>query len=69
MLQKLDSLMKINEVSTLLTPYPKINSKCFKDLNIKFYVKKLLELNMGKAFSDRNSINFFLDQSPKAKQI
>ena len=51
------------------TPYIKIYPKWFKDLNIKHDIIKLPGENTGKAFSDINCDNFFLDQSPKAKEL
>ena len=52
-----------------LTPYTKINSQLFKDLNIRQDTIKLLEENIDKIFSDVNHSNLFLAQSPKAKEI
>jgi len=44
-----------------------INSKLFKDLNIRHDTIRLLEENIGKTFSDIYCGNIFLAQSPKAK--
>ena len=52
-----------------LTPYTKINSKLFKDWNIRYDIIKLLEENTGETFSDINHSNIFLGQSSKAKEI
>ena len=52
-----------------LTPYTKINSKWFKDLNINHDTTKLLEENIDKILSDINHGNMFLDQPPKGKEI
>ena len=52
-----------------LTPYTKINSKLFKDWNIRYDIIKLLEENTGETFSDMNHSNIFLGQSSKAKEI
>ena len=61
------NLMKLGHS---LTPYTKISSKCFKDLNIRHdTMKRLLEENIGKTFSEIKRSNIFLDQSPKAKEI
>ena len=46
-------------------PCTKINSKCLKDLNIGHDTIKLLEENIGKAFSEVNCRNVLLGQSPK----
>ena len=52
-----------------LTPYTKINSKWFKDLNINHDTTKLLEENIDKILSDINHGNMFLEQPPKGKEI
>ena len=52
-----------------LTPYTKINSKWFKDLNINHDTIKLLEENIDKILSDINHGNMVLDQPPKGKEI
>ena len=51
-----------------LTPYTKINSKLYKDQNIRHDTIKLLEENIGKTFLDIYHSNIFLDQSSKAKE-
>ena len=49
--------------------YIEVNSKWFKDLDMRHDTIKLLEENMGKIFLDINCSNIFLDDSPKAKEI
>ena len=52
-----------------LTTYTKINSKWFKELNVRPETIKLLEENIGGTLFDINHNNIFLDQSPNAKEI
>ena len=58
--------MKLEHILTTCT---KINSKWFKELNIRQDTIKLLEENIGKTFFDINHTNVFLGQSPKATEI
>ena len=52
-----------------LTPYTKINSKWFKDLNIRYNTIKHPEENINETFSDVNHTSVFLGLSPKAIDI
>ena len=52
----------------LLTPCIKINSKCFKDINVRLVTMKLLEESIGSVLSDIGLGNIFLDTSPQARK-
>ena len=58
--------MKLEES---LTPYTKINSKLFNDLNVRPDTIILLGENIDKTFFDIIHSNISLDQSPKAKDM
>ena len=52
-----------------LTPYPKINSRWIKDLNISHNTIKVLEENTVKKIADIPHSNIFTDISPRARDI
>ena len=52
-----------------LTPYPKINSKWIKDLNVRLDTIKLLEENIGRTLFDINCSNIFFDPPPRVMKI
>ena len=60
---------KSTKLEHTITSYTKINSKCFKDLNIRHDTTKLLEESTSKKFSDINRSNVILDQSLKVIEI
>lgn len=62
-----NAVCKTMKLKRSVTPFTKINSQWFKDLNVRHVTIKLLEFNIGKTQFDINYINIFLGQSPKAK--
>ena len=52
-----------------LTPYIKINSKCFKDLNVRPDTIKLLEECLGRTYFDINHSKILFDSSPRVMEI
>ena len=52
-----------------LTSYTKINSKCFKDLNVRPETIKLLEENTGRTLYDTNHSQVLYDPPPKVMEI
>ena len=52
-----------------LIPYPKINSKWIKDLNVRPETVKLLEENIGRTLSGINHSKIFVDPPPRVMEI
>ena len=52
-----------------LTPHTKINSKWFKDINVRPETIRILKENIGSKILDIAHSNIFTDMSPKARDI
>ena len=52
-----------------LIPYTKINSEWIKDLNIRPYIIKLLEENIGRTLYDINHSKILFDPPPREMEI
>ena len=52
-----------------LTPYAKINSKWFKDLNVRPDTIKLLEENIGRTLYDIKHSKILFDPPPRVMEI
>ena len=52
-----------------LTLYTKINTKLFKDLNVRPETIKLLEENIGRTLDDKNQSKILCDPPPRVMEI
>ena len=66
-LGKLTARYRRMKLDHFLTPYPRIDSKWMKDLNVKQESIKILE-NAGSNLFNLGRSNFWLDMSPKTRE-
>ena len=52
-----------------LTPYTKVNSKRFKDLNVRPETINLLEENIGRTLDDMNQSKILYDPPPQFSSV
>ena len=57
------------KVEHFLTPYPKVNSKWIKELNVRPDTLKLLEEIIGRALFDINHSKILFDTPPREMEI
>ena len=68
-LGKLDNSCKRMKLEHFLTPYTQINSKWFKDLNVRPQTVKLLQENIGRTLDDINQSKILYDLPPRVTEI
>ena len=68
-LEKLNSYIQKKKLDYLLTAYTRINSKCFKDLNVRLETIKILEKNIGNKTLIFLLAIFYSGMSPQGREI